>query len=61
MKNIFYCSVAALALLLSGCADAGKDQTVKSTNQVTLDGTASTASVYGKIKKYEWIQVDGHR
>ena len=59
MKNLFYSVVFAFALLLTGCADAGKDQTINASDLVTLDASASTPSFGGEIKKYRWKQVKG--
>jgi len=43
--------LVAFALLLAGCADAGKDQSVVSGTTVTLDANASKADFYGEVKK----------
>ncbi len=59
MKKIFYCFTLIFALFLTGCADAGKDQTVNSGDLVTLDASASTAEKGGEIKRYYWKQVKG--
>ena len=61
MKNIIYSFLLVFTLFLTGCADAGKNQTVNASDIVTLDASASTASVGGKIKKYFWKQVRGKR
>jgi len=61
MKNILYSFIIVIALLLTGCANAGKDQTVNSGNTVTLDATASTPSVRGELKEYKWMQIKGPR
>jgi len=61
MKNIIYSFLLVFTLFLTGCADAGKDQTVNSGDIVTLDASASTASVGGEIKKYRWKQIRGKR
>ena len=49
------------ALLLVGCADAGKDQNVVSNTTVILDANASKADFNGEIKKYRWKQVQGKK
>jgi len=59
MKNIFYSFIVVFALFLTGCADAGKDQTVNSNALVILDASASTASVGGEVKQYIWKQISG--
>lgn len=61
MKKMIYVLVFINALLLTGCADAGKDQNVVSSDVVTLDGSASTVDYFGKIKKYRWKQVQGQK
>jgi len=59
MKNILYSVIVVTALLLTGCANAGKDQKVVSGDTVMLDGNASTASIHGELQKYKWRQVRG--
>ena len=59
MKKLVYGVLIALGLLVSGCTDAGKDQTVESGATVTLNGSKSQPSVGGTIKKYVWEQVRG--
>ena len=59
MRHVLYAALMASALLFSGCADAGKDQTVDADTQVTLDGTASTPSLKGEITAYYWHQIEG--
>jgi len=61
MKNLFYSVSIICVLLLAGCADAGKDQSVNAGDTVTLDASASTASVRGELKKYKWMQTEGPR
>jgi len=61
MKRIFYVFIVIVALFLTGCADAGKDQLVHSGDLVTLDGSASTPETGGHIKRYRWKQVQGKR
>ena len=61
MYKFIYGVVFASALLLTGCADAGKDQSVVSSDVVTLDGSASKADFFGEIKKYRWKQVRGSK
>ena len=61
MKHLLYSVLVIFALLLSGCANAGKDQTVNANTLVTLNGSASTPSVKGKITAYYWRQVRGKR
>ena len=61
MKNVLYSFLIAFALLLTGCANAGKDQQVNANTLVTLDGNASTPSVKGEITAYKWKQVKGHK
>ena len=61
MKKFIYGVVFVSALLLTGCADAGKDQSVVSSDVVTLDGSASKADFFGEIKKYRWKQVKGSK
>lgn len=57
MKNVFYSFLVIFALFLTGCADAGTDQTVNAGETVTLDANASTPEYGGEIKKYRWKQV----
>jgi len=59
MKTILYTIVLIGALLLTGCANAGKDQTVMSGDMVALDASASTASLRGEVTHYHWKQVQG--
>jgi len=59
MKTILYTLALVGALLLTGCANAGKDQTVMSGEHVTLDGAASTASLRGELHTYHWTQIQG--
>ena len=61
MYKFIYGVVFVSALLLTGCADAGKDQSVVSSDVVTLDGSASKADFFGEIKKYRWKQVKGSK
>jgi RHS repeat-associated protein len=49
----------AAALLVAGCADAGKDRRVVSGEEVVLDGSASSPDFGGEIKHYKWKQVSG--
>ena len=56
-----YFTILLSAFNLTGCADAGKDQTVYSGQQVILDGSGSKAAVGGEIVSYEWKQVRGKR
>lgn len=46
-------------LLLSGCADAGKDQVVHVGDTVILDGNASQSKYGWTILKYKWKQIKG--
>ena len=57
MKYVIYGCMVTVMLLLTGCADAGDDQHVKSGDAVTLDGTRSTPDVGGNIISYQWKQV----
>jgi len=57
MKHLIL--LVAFALLLAGCADAGKDQNVVSGTTVTLDANGSKADFDGEIKKYQWKQIKG--
>ncbi len=59
MKSLWYSLIIMISLLFVGCADAGKDQVVTSATNVTLDGSASTTEVNGKIEKYKWKQIEG--
>ena len=59
MKNILYSFLIIFALFLTGCADAGKNQTVSAGETVTLDASASTPILHGSISKYEWKQTRG--
>ena len=59
MRKLVYGVLIALGLLVSGCTDAGKDQTVTSGTLVTLDGSKSQPSVGGTIKEYQWKQTQG--
>ena len=61
MRRIFYSFVVIVALFLTGCADAGKDQVVHSGDTVTLDGSASTPEAGGHIERYRWKQIRGKR
>lgn len=45
--------------LLSGCADAGKDQEVVSGETVVLDGSGSQAKQGWSILSYRWKQIKG--
>ncbi|MDY0402585.1 PKD domain-containing protein [Sulfurovum sp.] len=56
-----YSLIIALGLLLSGCADAGKDQSVESGATVLLDGSGSTPDADGEIKQYQWDQIEGQQ
>jgi len=49
----------ASILLLSGCANAGKDQIVNEGDTVTLDGSNSQAKYGWTILKYKWKQIQG--
>jgi hypothetical protein len=44
---------------ISGCANAGKDQSVKAGSIVTLDASKSTSLLKGPILKYKWKQIEG--
>ena len=48
-----------MLLNLSGCADAGRDQSVTAGERVVLDGSASTPREGWKIIKYRWKQLKG--
>lgn len=61
MKKIIYGVVLIGALWLTGCADAGKDQSVASGEVVTLNGSASKADFFGTLKKYRWKQEKGSK
>jgi len=50
-----------LVLFVTGCADAGLDQTVSSSSKVTLDGSNSKADFRGEIIKYQWKQIKGKK
>lgn len=56
-----YGLIIALGLLLSGCADAGKDQSVESGATVLLNGSGSTPDADGEIKQYQWDQMEGQQ
>ncbi len=47
--------------MVVGCADAGKDQRVKSNAEVVLDASASKPDFQGKIVSYKWKQIRGKR
>lgn len=47
--------------MVVGCADAGKDQRVKSNAEVVLDASASKPDFQGKIVRYKWKQIRGKR
>jgi PKD repeat protein len=51
--------LATFTLFVTGCADAGRDQSVNSNTVVTLDASASKPDFNGEIKKYHWKQVKG--
>ena len=57
LKQALYTLLLIIALFLTGCANAGKDQKVISEQIVILDGTQSSPDFFGKIKKYKWKQV----
>ena len=59
MRGVFYIVMLLVALFFTSCADAGKDQEVKSGAIVTLDASKSEPDVSGKITKYRWKQVKG--
>ena len=59
MRNIVWLLTVVSALLLSGCADAGKDQKANVGDVVTLDGSASKAKYGFTIVKYQWKQIRG--
>jgi len=59
MKPILYTMALIGVLLLTGCANAGKDQTVMSRDLVILDASASTASFGGELRSYHWTQIQG--
>lgn len=59
MKQAVYLIFLAGILILSGCANAGKDQKVEAGSKVVLDGSASTTNLGGKITKFIWEQVSG--
>ena len=66
MRRLFYWESIKYIILglvsvwmLSGCANAGKDQSVASEQSVTLDGSKSKADFHGQIRKYRWKQVRG--
>jgi len=59
MRNIVWLLTVVSALLLSGCADAGKDQKANVGDVVTLDGSASKAKYRFTIVKYQWKQIRG--
>lgn len=46
-------------LLLSGCANAGKDQVANEGDTVKLDGSTSEAKYGWTILKYKWKQIKG--
>jgi len=59
MKKILYTIALIGTLMLTGCANAGKDQSVVASTLVTLDASASTPSKQGEIKHYSWKQIRG--
>ena len=59
MNKILNTVALSVAMLLSGCADAGKDKTVNTSDKVILDGSASTADLEGVINGYKWEQISG--
>lgn len=59
MKTLTYTLLLSFMLILAGCANAGKDQTVNANTIVTLDASASTPSMEGTITKYQWKQIRG--
>ena len=59
MKHLLYSLLVIFALLLSGCSNAGKNQTVDANTIVTLDGSASSPSMRGQITSYSWSQIRG--
>ena len=58
-KIILFTLMLASLLLLSSCADAGKDQIVNSGDTVILDGSASQAKSGWTILSYKWKQQKG--
>jgi len=56
MKNIISILTLLFALLLTGCADAGQDQEVKSNEEIKLNASESTTDEGGHIVKYLWRQ-----
>jgi len=61
MRRLLYSFLIAFSLLISGCSNAGKDQTVQANTLVTLDGSASQPSVGGEITAYRWHQIRGKK
>jgi hypothetical protein len=54
MKNLLYTMTAIVTLLLTGCADAGKSQTVTANPKVFFDVSKVKTDLGGKITKYNW-------
>ena len=54
MKHLLFTLTSASLLLLLGCADAGKNQTVKENTEVFFDVSGVKADLGGKITQYNW-------
>ena len=54
MKQIIYTLTAIATLLLTGCADAGKNRTVPANTKVYFDISKVKPDVGGKITQYNW-------
>lgn len=61
VRKFVYGIMLVFVLFITGCADAGKDQSVISSEVVTLDGSASEVDFHGEIKKYRWKQIEGKK
>ena len=57
MKKKFYTLATLATLLLIGCTNAGKDQTVTAGTKVTLDGSGAKTDLGGTITRYTWGQL----
>ena len=58
MKTLFSTLSIASVLLLVGCADAGKSQTVPANTKVTLNASSSKTDMGGTITRYNWTQIE---
>jgi len=54
MTQRFYTAMALSILLLWGCADAGKNETIQANSKVYLDTSKTHTDMGGKITQYNW-------